>query len=68
MSVHSLSVSVLLEYRRYYDPSESYQSAEKLYQKAKENGLQTQMQMDLVDMGKYGSKNKLGLSMDINGY
>ena len=79
----------------YYDPSEGYQSAEKLYQKAKEKGLGVtrktvknwletqdtytrykpavrkhkflktfvknladQMQMDLVDMGKYGNKNK----------
>ena len=79
----------------YYDPSEEYQSAEKFYQKAKEQGLNVsrkavrnwlktqdtytrykpivrkhkyrktyvrgladQMQLDLVDMGKYGSKNK----------
>ena len=79
----------------YYDPSEGYQSAEKLYRKAKEKGLSIsrkmvrewlktqdtytrykpvvrkhkylktfvknladQMQMDLVDMGKYGNKNK----------
>ena len=79
----------------YYDPSEGYQSAEKLYQKAKEKGLNVsrravrdwlktqdtylrykpivgkhkyrktyvknladQMQLDLVDMGKYGNKNK----------
>ena len=79
----------------YYDPSEGYQSAERLYQKAKEKGLSVsrkmvrewlkiqdtytrykpiirkhkyrktyvkdladQMQLDLVDMGKYGSKNK----------
>ena len=74
----------------YYDPSESYQSAEKLYQKAKADGIKVsrrlvkewletqdtytrykpvirkhkfqktfvkdladQIQMDLVDMGKY---------------
>ena len=79
----------------YYNPSEGYQSAEKLYQKAKANGvsvsrrlvkewLETQdtytrhkplvkkhkfqktfvkdladpIQLDLVDMGKYASKNK----------
>ena len=79
----------------YYDPSEGYQSAERLYRKAKEKGLSVsrrmvrewlktqdtytrykpvvrkhkyrktfvknladQMQMDLVDMGKYGNKNK----------
>ena len=79
----------------YYDPSEGYQSAEKLYQKAKTNGIKVsrrlvkewletqdtytrykpvirkhkiqktfvknladQIQMDLVDMGKYASKNK----------
>ena len=79
----------------YYDPSVGYQSAERLYQKAKEKGLSVgrrivrewlktqdtytrckpiarrhkfrktfvkyladQMQLDLVDMGKYGSKNK----------
>ena len=79
----------------YYDPSEGYQSAERLYQKAKGKGLGVsrrmvtewlktrdtytrykpivrkhkyrktyvkdladQMQMDLVDMGNYGSKNK----------
>ena len=79
----------------YYNPSEGYQSAEKLYQKAKEKGLRIsrrlvkewlktqdtytrykpairkpkfkktfvkdladQIQMDLVDMGKYGGKNK----------
>ena len=79
----------------YYNPSKGYQSAKKLYQKAKEKGLgisrkmvkewlktqdtytrykpivrkhkhlkslvknlEDQMQMDLVDMGKYGSKNK----------
>ena len=80
----------------YYDPSEGYRSAEKLYRKAKEKGLKNvsrksvkdwlksqdtytrykpvirkhkyrktfvnkladQMQLDLVDMGKYGSKNK----------
>ena len=79
----------------YYDPSEGYQSAEKLYRKAKEQNLNVskkavknwlktqdtytrykpiirkhkyrktyvnnfadQMQLDLVDMGKYGNKNK----------
>ena len=79
----------------YYDPSEGYQSAERLYQKPREKGLNIsrkmvrewlktqdtytrykpvvrkhkylktfvrnladQMQMDLVDMGKYGNKNK----------
>ena len=79
----------------YYDPSEGYQSAERLYQKAKERSLNVsrktvrdwlktqdthsrykpivrkhkyrktyvkdladQMQMYLVDMGKYGNKNK----------
>ena len=79
----------------YYDSSEGYQSAERLYRKAKEKGLNVsrrmvrewlktqdtytrykpvvrkhkyrktfvknladQMQMDLVDMGKYGNKNK----------
>ena len=79
----------------YYDPSEGYQSAEKLYQKAKEKGLSVsrrlvrewlktqdtytrykptirkhkfqktfvkdfadQIQLDLVDMGKYKNKNK----------
>ena len=79
----------------YYDPSEGYQSAERLYQKAKEKGLSVsrrmvrewlrtqdtytryklivrkyrylktfvknladQAQLDLVDMGKYGNKNK----------
>ena len=81
----------------YYDPSTGYQSAEKLYQKAKERSLgvsrkavrdwlktqdthtrykpivrkhkyrktfvkdladQVQIVLDLVDMGKYGSKNK----------
>ena len=79
----------------YYNPSEGYQSAERLYRKAKGKGLSVskkmvrewlktqdmytrykpivrkhkyrktyvkdlanQMQMDLVDMGKYGNKNK----------
>ena len=79
----------------YYDPSKGYQSAEKLYQKAKADGVKVsrrlvkewletqdtytrfkpvirkhkfmktfvkgladQIQMDLVDMGKYASKNK----------
>ena len=79
----------------YYNPSEGYQSAEKLYQKAKVDGVKVsrrlvkewletqdtytrykplvkkhkfqktfvkdladQIQMDLVDMGKYASKNK----------
>ena len=79
----------------YYDPSEGYQSAEKLYRKAKEKGLGVsrkmvrkwletqdtytrykpiirkhkfqktfvknladQMQLDLVDMGRYESKDK----------
>ena len=79
----------------YYDPKTGYQSAERLYQKAKEDGLKVsrktvkewlitqdtytrykpvikkhkfrktflknlsdQMQMDLVDMGKYANKNK----------
>ena len=74
----------------YYDPSQGYQSAEKLYQKAKEKGrlvrewlktqdtytrykptirkhkfqkifvkvLADQIQLDLVDMGKYKNKNK----------
>ena len=79
----------------YYDPKTGYRSAEKLYQKAKEDGLKVsrklvkewlitqdtytrfkpvtrkhkfrktfvksladQMQMDLVDMGKYANKNK----------
>ena len=79
----------------YYDPSEGYQSAEKLYQKAKEKRLSVsrrlirewlktqdtytrykpairkhkfqktfvkdladQIQLDLVDMGKYKNKNK----------
>ena len=79
----------------YYDPSAGYQSAERLYQKAKERSLGVsrravrdwlktqdtytrykpiarkhkyrktfvkdladQVQLDLVDMGKYGSKNK----------
>ena len=79
----------------YYDPSVGYQSAERLYRKAKEKGLSVsrrmvrewlktqdtytryepivrkhkflktfvkyladQVQLDLVDMGKYGSKNK----------
>ena len=79
----------------YYDPSEGYQFAERLYQKAKKKGLSAsrrmvrewlrtqdtytrykpivrkhkdlktfvrnladQAQLDLVDMGKYGSKNK----------
>ena len=79
----------------YYDPSEGYRSAEKLYQKAKEKGLNVsrkkvrdwlktqdtytrykpivrkhkyrktyvknladQIQLDLVDMGKYGNRNK----------
>ena len=80
----------------YYDPSEGYQSAERLYQKAKEKGLSVsrkmvrewlrtqdtctrykptvrkhkylktfvknladQAQLDLVDMGMYGNKNKV---------
>ena len=79
----------------YYDPKTGYRSAEKLYQKANEDGLKVsrklvkewlktqatytrykpvikkhkfrktfvknladQMQLDLVDMGKYASKNK----------
>ena len=79
----------------YYDPSAGYQSAERLYQKARERSLGVsrravrdwlktqdaytryksivrkhkyrktfvkdladQVQLDLVDMGKYGSKNK----------
>ena len=79
----------------YHDPSKGYQSAEKLYQKAKANGIKVsgrlvkewletqdtytrykpvirkhkfqktfvkdladQIQMDLLDMGKYASKNK----------
>ena len=79
----------------YYNPSEGYQSAEKLYQKAKANGVSVsrrlvkewletqntytrykplvkkhkflkifvkdfsdQIQLDLVDMGNYASKNK----------
>ena len=79
----------------YYDPSEGYRSAEKLYRKAKDTGLNVsrksvkiwlksqdtytrfkpvirkhkyrktfvkgladQAQLDLVDMGKYGYKNK----------
>ena len=79
----------------YYDPKTGYRSAEKLYQKAREDGLKVsrklikewlitqdtytryksvirkhkfrktfvknltdQMQMDLVDMGKYANKNK----------
>ena len=79
----------------YYDPSAGYQSAERLYQKAKEQDLGVsrkavrdwlktqdtytryksivrkhkyrktfekdlvdQVQLDLVDMGNYGSKNK----------